>query len=329
MISQELFLSSQRQTKVRIANLDMNGSEKKLMVVERNTISEALSAAIKLQFAKDEMDLMFSQLKISEEIFNIMKIRSEKGLNSPMEADLAETEKLKAFKNYQTSVRNYNKFKIDLTVMMGVNYNSSLEIIDTFNDPIYERIVPEEILTYALNNRPEVDFHEYNIKSNFNRLELIHKEKIPNPIISAYVQRDGFNENVMGGRVSFPIRAFRDQSGEIHEGKYKLEQSKSQSEVNRHTISLEVLKAINDYEYLKIELESFPPELVKKTEKNIENLRLALQRGQINLRDALIMQQSFLNVKLNLISIKMYFALSGIELLRASGKPILEFEEVK
>lgn len=49
--------------------------------------------------------------------------------------------------------------------------------------------------------------------------------------------------------------------------------------------------------------------------------------GQVNLKEALVLQQSFLNVKINLLGTRMQYALAGIELLRASGEPIIKLKE--
>ena len=125
-----------------------------------------------------------------------------------------------------------------------------------------------------------------------------------------------------------PLRVWRDQSGEIQESKYRVEQVKSVSEVNRHTITMEVLKASNDFESLKSELETYSPELLKKVEINIDFLKKALMQGQVNLKEALLLQQSFLNLKVNLLGTRLQFALSGIELIRASGYPMISYKEV-
>ena len=212
--------------------------------------------------------------------------------------------------------------------MMGIKSQLPLKILDTFEDPKYKKQTTKDLLEYAIKYRPEVESFEHLVQSNVKRLDLLYKEKMPNPIFSAYMQKDGFNENVIGGRVSLPLRIWRDQSGEIQEGKYRLEQSKSIAEVNRHTISLEVLKAYSDYESLQNELESYSPMLMKKVETNIEFLKKALMQGQVNLKEALILQQSFLNLKVNFLGTRLQYALSGIELLRASGVPMLEMKEI-
>jgi hypothetical protein len=51
-------------------------------------------------------------------------------------------------------------------------------------------------------------------------------------------------------------------------------------------------------------------------------------QGQVNLKEALILQQSFLNLKVNFLGTRLQYALSGIELLRASGVPMLEMKEI-
>ena len=327
LISQEIFLSAQRSTRLKIANSELNSSERKLLAIERNTISEAFNAVIYYQFAREETILYESLYKISEDIYRVISTRSQKGLSPPIEADLAESEKFRAFRALQIARRNQQKSKINLTVMMGIKNELPLEIIDEFNDPKYRKQDQSDLLQFALQNRPEVESNEFLVQANVKKLELYHNEKIPNPIFSAYVQKDGFNENVVGGRISLPLRVWRDQSGEIHEGKYRLEQAKSIAEVNRHTISLEILKAYSDYESLKYELDSYSPELIKKIETNMEFLKKALLLGQVNLKEALILQQSFLNVKINLLGTRLQYALAGIELLRASGEPIIRLKE--
>jgi outer membrane protein TolC len=48
--------------------------------------------------------------------------------------------------------------------------------------------------------------------------------------------------------------------------------------------------------------------------------------GQMNLKDALIIQQSLVNFKLSYLDTKRDWLVSGVELLRASGYPILEID---
>jgi outer membrane protein TolC len=212
--------------------------------------------------------------------------------------------------------------------MMGVGKKYRLEITDTIGEPKYIKQRDEDLLEYALSHRPEVESLDFLVQASSRKLDLLYKEKIPNPVLSAYFQKDGFNENVIGGRVSMPLRVWRDQSGEIQESKYRVEQVKSVSEVNRHTITMEVLKASNDFESLKSELETYSPELLKKVEINIDFLKKALMQGQVNLKEALLLQQSFLNLKVNLLGTRLQFALSGIELIRASGYPMISYKEV-
>jgi cobalt-zinc-cadmium efflux system outer membrane protein len=328
MVSQEIFMSSQRSIRLKIAGSELSSAEKKLLSVERNTIAEALNASVIYQFAKEETLLYQALYKISDDIFRVIRTRSEKGLSPPIESDLAESEKLKAFHLLQIAKRNQEKAKINLTVMMGVGKKYRLEITDTIGEPKYIKQRDEDLLEYALSHRPEVESLDFLVQASSRKLDLLYKEKIPNPVLSAYFQKDGFNENVIGGRVSMPLRVWRDQSGEIQESKYRVEQVKSVSEVNRHTITMEVLKASNDFESLKSELETYSPELLKKVEINIDFLKKALMQGQVNLKEALLLQQSFLNLKVNLLGTRLQFALSGIELIRASGYPMISYKEV-
>ena len=162
------------------------------------------------------------------------------------------------------ALRDYEAQKINLTVMMGVSNREDISILDQVSPPILDNKDQSELIDYAFTHRPEVGVNESMIKMRAKQLDLLHKEKISNPTISAFSQRDGFMENVIGAKVSIPLRVWRNQSGEIQEGQYRLKQAESISEVNRHTIRSEVLQAVSSYKSLEKELETQPSGLNSK-----------------------------------------------------------------
>ncbi|MCB1142889.1 MAG: TolC family protein [Leptospiraceae bacterium] len=327
MVSQEIFLSSQRKSRMQVALMESNAGFYKSLTIERNTISDAISAAIRYRYA-EKIVLVYDQIsKISDEIHRMISKRSELGLVPPIEADLAESEKIKNYKLYQMALRDYEAQKINLTVMMGVSNREDISILDQVSPPILDNKDQSELIDYAFTHRPEVGVNESMIKMRAKQLDLLHKEKISNPTISAFSQRDGFMENVIGAKVSIPLRVWRNQSGEIQEGQYRLKQAESISEVNRHTIRSEVLQAVSSYKSLEKELETQPSGLNSKLNDNLEFLKTAIVKGQVNLKEALVIQQSFLNLKINLIETEKNLILSGIEMQRAIGLPFLEFKD--
>ena len=76
-----------------------------------------------------------------------------------------------------------------------------------------------------------------------------------------------------------------------------------------------------NYNSLKIELENYSPELMGRINEDLHSIRKAILSGQMNIRDALLTQQSLISLKLSYIQSKLEYYLSIVEVLRASGLP--------
>ncbi len=132
----------------------------------------------------------------------------------------------------------------------------------------------------------------------------------------------------MGARASIPLRVWRDNSGEIVESEARKEQAMSSLEVNQHTIKFEVIRAVTNFNSLREETKNYPQELMKKVDDDLLSIKKALGTGQMNIRDALVAQNSLVSLKLSYIQSQSDYDLSKIELLRSIGFPLLQYAVV-
>ena len=255
----------------------------------------------------------------------VVQGRSDKGLAAGIDADIANAEVSKSSRLLNSALRKRDGAKGNLTVMMGVSFDLPLSIIDTVPDIQLNTKNTEELIVSALKQRTEVDSGVLEVRTAQKRIELLKREAIPNLTVSAYLQRDGFNENVVGARASVPLRVWRDNSGEIVESEARKEQALTDLEVNQHTIKFEVIRAVANYNSLKEEYKNYPLELMRKVDENLLSLKKALSTGQINIRDALVAQNSLVGLKLSYIQTKSDYDLAKIELLRSIGFPLAQY----
>ena len=323
--SQEIYLGGQRGKRMEVADSEYSAQIKKIATMERDTTAIALSAAVFYHNSLEEYKITEFLYQNSLEMAKVVQGRSDKGLAAGIDADIANAEVSKTSRLLNSALRKRDGAKGNFTVMMGVSFDLPLSIIDTVPDVQLNTKSTEGLIVIALKQRTEVDSGVLEVRTAQKRIELLKREAIPNLTVSAYLQRDGFNENVVGARASVPLRVWRDNSGEIVESEARKEQALTDLEVNQHTIKFEVIRAVANYNSLKEEYKNYPLELMRKVDENLLSLKKALSTGQINIRDALVAQNSLVGLKLSYIQTKSDYDLAKIELLRSIGFPLAQY----
>jgi cobalt-zinc-cadmium efflux system outer membrane protein len=249
----------------------------------------------------------------------------ERGLSPAIDLDIAESEKIQRHRMLSLAIRRWEQAKYDLTVMMGIPFDSELIVQDQI--PVFQDtdLNPQSLLELGLTNRSEIKSGNYNVLSSKKKIDLSFLDRTPNMMIGGFVQRDGFQENVVGARLSVPLRVWRDQSGEIEEAKAFANQSEANLEISKHSVILEILKAYSSLKSIRREKENFPEDLLIRSDQSLENIKKAVNQGQLSLRDALISQTSLVSLKAVYLQIQLDHALSNIELIRAAGLPLMQY----
>jgi outer membrane protein, heavy metal efflux system len=325
-VAQEFYISHIRRERLLNTELEKGAQVTKIEILKRNIIADTIKSSIKYEFAKLHYTEAKNLYGIYEELNNVISERVQKGILPPIDADIAESEKIKFFKMLQDSKRILDRSKAELTVMMGIDFGEELEI-QNFPDAInVQNLDLDFLMNSAFKNRLEMLLAEKNISINLSKEKILKLEKTPNLTISGFFQRDGFNENVLGGRASLPVRVWRNNQGEIVENQFRSKQLQSLLEVQTHTIKQEVLQSYNDFISFRDEFLSYKIDSIKKADITINGIQKAIKNGQISIKDALLIQQSLLNMKLSYIESRKELLVGGVELLRATGYLLLNIE---
>jgi cobalt-zinc-cadmium efflux system outer membrane protein len=323
--SQEFFIGGQRGKRMEVVDSEYAAQIKKIATMERDTTAQALAAAVFYKNSLEEYKITEFLYQNSQDMAKVVQGRADKGLAAGIDADIANAEVSKIARLLNSAIRKRDGAKGNLTVMMGVNFDLSLSIVDSIPDIQLNTKNTQELIATALKQRTEVDAGVLDLRTAQRRIDLLKRESIPNLTVSAYLQRDGFNENVMGARASIPLRVWRDNTGEVLESEARKEQAMTNLEVNQHTIKFEVIRAVSNFNSLREETKSYPQELMKRVDDDLLSIKKALGTGQMNIRDALVAQNSLVTLKLSYIQTQSDYDLSKIELLRSIGFPLLQY----
>ncbi|MBE7412933.1 MAG: TolC family protein [Leptospiraceae bacterium] len=325
MLSQEIYIGGQRKGRLDVADKEFASQVRRVTVMEREMIYNALVASLMYFSLIEELRLSENLYSLAKDIYEVAKARSEKGLAAPIDTDIAEAELVKMKRFFLLTKRKTELAKGNLTVMMGIPFHASIELLEKPKNPVFQNMSVDRLTEEALKVRAEIQASEADILTQDSKITLLKKETIPNLTISGFLQRDGFNENVIGGRLSLPLKIFRDNSGELLEELSRKQQLINKAEVSRHTIRYEVIKSISGYNSLKEEYESYSEELLQRIDKDLDSIKKALLNGRINVREALMSQQSLIGTKISYIQSKTDFAIASIEVIRASGIPFTDY----
>ncbi len=322
MVTQEIFVGGKREKSIQIADEEFRTQVLRLETVRRNLYFQSIANITRFLNSKREAEVSFNLYKLSQNLTMLSKARVKEGIAPGMDESLAEAEELRMAKIWKNAHRRLEQIKgevyVQLSLPMDTNWdwNPKIEI----NLQIPSNL--DQLLLLALENRPEINLTEREIKIALLRYEEVRLQKIPNLSFGAFVQNDGFNERVVGGQVSLPLTIWRDFEGESIVAKSKGDQANESKELTSRAVKQEVINALSNFITFKDELSFYDPDKMDRSNSDLENLSEALRLGKIRVIDAINNQRILVQTKLNYIQTKNDFDLSQIELIRALGMSI-------
>ncbi len=322
MVTQEVYVGGKREKSIQIADEEFRSQVMRLETIKRNLYFQSISSVIRFLNAKKEEELSESLFYLSQNLTKVAKARVREGIAPGIDETLAEAEELRMAKILKNASRKVEQTKVEVFLLLSLPIDTSWNWSPSFNLRVNLPREKEEILNFALRNRPEISLSENEIKLAILRYEEVRLQKIPNLSFGAFVQNDGFNERVIGGHVSLPLTVWRDFEGESIVSKSKSEQSIQNKEIMTRNVKQEVINALSNYLILNEEMKLYDSSLLERSERNLENITNALTQGKLKVIDAINNQRILVQTKLNFIQTKSDFDQAQVELVRALGLPI-------
>jgi cobalt-zinc-cadmium efflux system outer membrane protein len=149
---------------------------------------------------------------------------------------------------------------------------------------------------------------------------------VPNPTVSVFVERDGFNENVLGLGLGLPLPLpgplGPSRRGEIVENEALSSRAGLLAERERRSARTDFLRALSAYR-IAIETErTFTPERLERAEQALGNLASEVEAGRLAVREAVLFQAPLLEQLLSAIEARKAACLASVEVVRAAGRPL-------
>jgi len=322
-LSQEVELAGQRASRLRASDAAIVAQEKRVLLSKRETAVLAWSAFFEALAASEQQRLTDRLLQTSQRMGVVARARAEKGVGASLDADLADAATLRLLQIKLAADLSVTAANARLSFLLGRDPSSG--VVGVEGDLIPLAGLPDARAA-LLGERPEVQVVDAERRAMRSRAEAFRRSRIPNPTLSVFVQNDGFNERVVGLGVAVPIPlpapVGRTYAGEIAEADALAQRAEIERTRVERELRLEIVDATATYTAHRLAVEAMTPERMRRAEDSLRDLQVEIEAGRLGVREALVAQQTLIEMLQTNIAQRRALCLASVDLARALGVPL-------
>jgi outer membrane protein, heavy metal efflux system len=316
----ELELAGQRSARRSAARADRDARKSEVQVAERAAAAAAWRAYFEVLAAREGARILTRLESTSERVWQAAQGAAERGRASGIEADIAEHSYLNVKRRRLALEREAHRAALSLSSLVGLSADErpvitgALEPLKQASRVDASARVPEP---------PQVAALEAERRAFAARASVSRRGRVPNPTVSVFVERDGFNENVVGVGLGLPLPLpaplGQSRRGEIVESEALSSRAGTLAERERRAARVEFLRALSDYQGALETQHTFTTERLERAERALTNLADEVEAGRLAVREAVLFQAPLLEQLLSAVETKKAVCLASVELVKTAG----------
>jgi cobalt-zinc-cadmium efflux system outer membrane protein len=324
-LSQELELAGGRGRRMRAADAELAAGQERLRTSERVAVAAGWAAYFRLLAARAELELSERLLAASERMSRVARGKAEKGLLAAVEADVVSSSTLQVLRAKLDAERALAAARAELSYVLARDPGAPELIVEGALEPLAVSDA-SSLSAAALAAAPELRALSAERTALGERAAALRRERVPNPTLSLFAARDGFDERVLGVGLSIPIPLpsplGQTRAGEIAELEAqarRVQQRRRQAEARAQrslTLATAALRSHRQF------VEALPPAALERAEQSLRNLGVELEAGRVTVREALNAQLSLVELLRSHIAERRALCLASIDLALAQGVPL-------
>jgi cobalt-zinc-cadmium efflux system outer membrane protein len=319
-LSQELEIGGQRGARLEVADAEAAAQVRRVAVAEADVTARALSSYFEALAAREALELAGRISESSQALAAAVEGRAREALIAGVDADVARAEATRLGLGRYQAARRWSVARAALGILIGAP--GEVEVAGELPRPGLTIAAPALEET-ALRLRGDLAAAQMERRVLERSLTLLRRQRIPNLTLSAFAQRDGFAEDVLGGGLSIPLPLpaplGRTRGGEIAEVTARIGAADSSLEEVRRRVRLEVSQALAAFRAADASLSLFPDDLLARARADLAALREAMSTKQLSLRDALVAQRSLIELLNSHLEARLDRAQTWVALQRVAG----------
>ncbi len=322
-LSQEIEIAGQRRKRMAVADAEIAQAERQIELARRDIAASALTAYYELLAAQEQRAMIGRIARTAETLVELARVSERTGLGSALNADVAVAASVRVQRQQIEAERRVAAARAVLAGLLGRDpAGAALEVQGDLS-PIPTPDDLGVLVEAALARRSEIELAKTEREVFLRQVEMYRRFRAPNPSVVLYAQRDGFAEQVLGGGIAFPIMLpsplGRTFAGEIAESKALARRAEAEVERWRRQVRTEVTVSVQELRARRAEIGLFEADRLQRAEGHLEALGQEMAVGRVSIREAILLQQQFLEYLGAHIESRRALALASVEVARAAG----------
>jgi outer membrane protein, heavy metal efflux system len=313
-LGQELEVAGQSWLRVAVADANLRAEEQHLLAAKQSLAAQAWNAWFRHLAAAERLKLSTRLELATREVATTVRGMASSGLGAEVDAEVAEAAALRASQDRAVHEGQAVASTARLRLLAGGLPTTTLATLE----PLATAQGAQSSQT-----RPELRAFDALRTGLEKRVDLLHREAIPNPTLSFFAQSDGFSERVFGGGLSLPIPLpqplGRTQRGEVEEARALVDKLEAEKEQQQLVLELELLSARAEFDAAAKARALYSKERIDRVNVRLEAITQQVKAGRLAVRDALVSQQALVDQLKADIEAREALCAASVRLVRAAG----------
>ena len=315
-LRQEVEIGGQRRGRVRVADAELEQGRAEAATERRKVAAAAVDVYYQVLVAQRRADELTHALDVARALERLAGERADAGVTAGLERDLARAARIVVERRVLDTRREHDRARVHLAAAMG-SPATDIVITGSLSPPA---------LNPAAQQRPELASASARVRAQDRRTAVLRRERLPNPAFIAVLQRDGFGELVAGGGVSMgiplPSPLGHTAKAEIAHSRALVRRLRADEALTKRRIAVEVESASSDLAGRRETVALYDLEATTSARASLDALAEAMAAGQLDLRSALMAQQTLLELLQGQLEAEYELCISTVTAAVASGADI-------
>lgn len=322
-LSQEVELAGQRGLRLDAADADIAAEDERRTVLRRDVAAVAYAAYFDALAARDEAAIAARLETVALSVVKATRGMANQGLTSGVDADVAEAVSLRSIQARIAADGRVAQSRVAFTLALGGDATTP---VDASGDLV--PLTGVDTLARSLVNadRAEVRVFENERRAWEARASTFRRSRVPNITLSAFVQNDGFDENVFGFGIAVPIPfpqpIGHTYNGQIAESDALARHAADEAARLRLALKAGILLTLAEYDARIKQRDAVAQTQVDRADKSLQSIGTEIAAGRLAIRDAVVAQQTLVDFLLGYVAAKHAVCTASVELARAAGIPL-------
>jgi cobalt-zinc-cadmium efflux system outer membrane protein len=316
----ELEIAGQRSARRAQALAERDARTSEMLLAEREIAAEAWRAYFEVIAAGEAHEILMRLERTSERVAQAAQAAAERGRASGVEADIAESAYLNVTRRRLLLAQEGKNAALSLALLVGLAANEAPTVAGSL-DPLKDAARVEA--SFSMAEPPQVVALEAERRAFAARASTYRRSRVPNPTVSVFAERDGFNEQVLGVGIGLPLPLpgplGPSRSGEIAESEALSARAGMLAENARRTARTDVLRAREAFRAAMVAESTFTRARLERAEQALNNLAEEVEVGRLSVREAVLFQGPLLELLLGAVEARKASCLASVALVKAAG----------